>query len=411
MRPSPYSAAIAIAAAMLSTVAARAGAAQRSDESAAARARGVRLTYSLDYDEAREAYREAIAADPTDPAAYRQLAAVNWLNMLFRSGAVMVDDYVGEVKQNVKRTPPPADLERGFRDAIGRALALAEQRLRERPHDADAHFQLGATLGFAASYTATVEGRVLGGFRSARRAYDEHERALALDPGRKDAGLIVGLYRYAVSNLPVYWRLLAHLAGFGGGRDRGLRMVEEAAAYPADARPEAQFVLIVIYTREARYDAALRVVDQLQREYPRNRLLWLEGGSTALRAGRAAESRRQLEIGLMKLAADPRPRAFGEDARWRLTYGAALAALDETGAARRELKAALAVPANDWVHGRVHNELGRVADRTGDRAAALDEYRLALRLCTADDDGACAEEAKDGLASARRKEAAHALRP
>ena len=363
-------------------------------ESAALRARGLHLKFSLDYDEAREAFREAIAADRDDQAAYRQLAAVNWLNLVFRNGAMMVDDYVGEAKQKVKRAPPPSDLDAQFHDSIGQALALAEQHLRERPQDPDAHYQVGAALGFLASYTATVEGRVLGGFRAARRAYEEHEQVLELDRRRKDAGLIVGMYRYGVSTLPVHWRLLARLVGFGGGRERGLRMVEEAASYPADARPDALFTLIVMYSREERYDDALRVVGQLQREYPRNRLLWLEAGSTALRAGRAGEARRQLEDGLAKLSHDPRPRAFGEEARWHLYYGAALVTLREIGDARRELRAVLTAEANDWVHGRAHKELGKLADLSGDRSGAVEEYRLAIRLCRADDDTVCSAEAK-----------------
>jgi tetratricopeptide (TPR) repeat protein len=382
-----------------------------SAESVALRARGLRLVYSLDYDEARTAFQQAIAANPGDPAAYRQLAAVNWLNVLFRKGAVMVDDYVGEAKQQIKRAPPPADLDAQFHDAIGRALALAEQRLRERPQDPDAHYQLGAALGFVASYTATVEGRVLGGFRAARRAYEEHEQVLKLDSRRKDAGLVVGLYRYAVSSLPVHWRLLARLAGFGGGRDRGLRMVEEAAAYPADARPEALFTLVVMYSREERYDAALHVIERLQREYPRNRLLWLEAGTTALRAGRAQEARRQLEEGLSKLSTDSRPRAFGEEARWRLSYGTALAALRDAEHARRELGAVLAMPATDWVRGRAHKELGKLAAASGDRARAAEEYRLAIRLCRAADDTVCSDEVKQLLASIERTGATGAIRP
>ena len=208
----------------------------RASESASFRTRGLQFAYNLDYDKAREVLRQAIAVDPDSPAAYRLLAAVDWLNMLFRSGAVLVDDYLGDAKQTVKRGPPAADLDAEFHEAIDRALALAERQLRERPQDADAHYQVGATLGFRTSYLATIEGKVLGAFRAARRAYDEHQRVLELDTGRRDAGLIVGMYRYGVSTLPIHWRLLAELAGFGGGRDRGMRLVEEAAAYPADAR-------------------------------------------------------------------------------------------------------------------------------------------------------------------------------
>ena len=126
------------------------------------------------------------------------------------------------------------------------------------------------------------------------------------------------MYRYAVSSLSLPSRLVAHLAGFGGGRDRGLRMVEEAASYPSDVQTNALFTLIVIYNREARFDDALRVIAELQRQYPRNRLLWLEAGSTALRAGRPAVARQSLEA---------RPRhARRRPSTARVRRGGALAA-------------------------------------------------------------------------------------
>ena len=71
---------------------------------------------------------------------------------------------------------------------------------------------------------------MLGAFRAAREAYDEHEKVLALDAARKDAGLIVGTYRYIVAALSLPLRLVAYVAGFGGGRERGIQLIEEAAA-------------------------------------------------------------------------------------------------------------------------------------------------------------------------------------
>src|SRR4029079_4016539 len=97
------------------------------------------------------------------------------------------------------------------------------------------------------------------------------------------------MYRYAVSSLSAPIRLLAGIAGFGGGREKGLHLIEAAAAYPSDTQTNARFTVIVIYNREERYDDALRVIRELQQAYPRNRLLWLEAGSTALRAGRFEE--------------------------------------------------------------------------------------------------------------------------
>jgi tetratricopeptide (TPR) repeat protein len=363
---------------------------------------GVAHGYNLDHDQALAAFARAMEIDPDNPAPHRLTAATLWIQALFLQGAVTVDDYLGQARTTVARKPPPPALAAAFRRHIARALILSEKRLRANPADADAHFQYGAAHGFMASYTATVEGGVFAGFKAARRAFSEHERVMELDPGRKDAGLIVGLYRYSVSRLPVGWRLLAGLAGIGGGRERGLRLVEDAAAHANDVQSNARFTLIAIYNREARYDDALRVIGELQRGFPRNRLLWLEAGSTALRAGRAAEARKALEIGLNMLARDGRPRAYGEEARWRYAYGASLVLLRAREAAERELRAALRLESHDWVRGRIYKELGKLADLAGNHAGAVEEYRLAIRLGRADRDTPSADEAARLIASGYR---------
>ncbi len=360
--------------------------------SAELRERAADLAYNLDYPEALATLREAVAADPRDPASARRLAAVAWFTILFRSGAVLVDDYLGQARSNVARQAPPADLDALFRAEIARAIALAEERLRANPRDAEAHFQAGAAAGFMASYIATVEGRVLGGFRSAKRAYDEHERVLELDPRRTDAGFVVGLYRYAVSSLSAPMRLLSYIAGFGGGRERGLKLVEAAASEPTSVQTDARFVLIVMYSREQRFDDALAVIGQLQRRYPRNRLLWLEAAATSLRAGRPADSRKAIETGLSMLASDRRPRGFGEEARWRYYEGATLVLLRDAAAADRALRAALATEAPGWLHGRAHKELGKLADLAGNRAGAISEYRVAQTMCRDGKDDECGAE-------------------
>jgi tetratricopeptide (TPR) repeat protein len=379
--------------------AAQSGAAPAGGQSTAAvlRTRGLDLGYNLDHDEALAAFKEAIAAAPGDPAPYRLEAAATWITLLFEQGVITVDDYLGQARANLPRSAPTAELDRAFHDSLRQALTLSEQRLKDHPTDPDAHYQVGAAFGFLASYTATVDGRVLGSLGAARRAYQEHERVLQLDPRRKDAGLIVGLYRYAVAALPAPLRLMARLAGFGGGRERGLRMVEEAARYPSDVQPNALFTLILMYNRESRYDDALQVIGELQRRYPRNRLLWLEAGNTALRAGHLTEAKASLEEGLARLSRDERPRAVGEEARWRYAYGATLVALKDVTAAERELRAALADAARDWVRGRAHKELGKIADHSGNHLRALEEYRLADRLCRQDHDSQCSDEVKELL--------------
>jgi tetratricopeptide (TPR) repeat protein len=361
----------------------------------ALRARAFEAAYNLDHDEALTLFQQAIAADPTDSAAYRGLASIIWSNLIFRRGAVTVDHYLGRVaRPDVELTKPPPELARRFHENVSRALELAETRARANPRDPDARYHVGAAMGLVASYTATVEGRLLGAFKAARRAYHEHEEVLRLDPQRKNAALTVGMYRYVVSafSLPVRW--MASLAGFDGGKERGLQMIEDAAAYDSDAQIDARFLLVVLYNRERRYDDALRIIGLLQKQFPRNRLLWLEAGATALRAGRAAQAAQSLDDGLERFGADKRPRMPGEESLWFYKRGAARVALRDSMGARADLQRVLEGEVQPWVRGRVHTELGKLADLAGDQKAARAEYERALAIFTKVDDPLGQREAR-----------------
>ena len=122
--------------------------------------------------------------------------------------------------------------------------------------------------------------------------------------------------------------------------------------------------------------------------------MWLETGSTNLRAGRAADAERVLTQGLARLDADPRPRMFGEDALWRYKRGAARAALGRDAEARQDLERALSLEGRRWVHGRTHLELGKLALKAGNQPAARSEFQAAIALCESDNDAVWAEQAR-----------------
>src|SRR5439155_22023133 len=115
--------------------------------SEALRARASNHLYNLEHAEALTDFRQAVAADPQDAAAYRGVATMLWLGITFARGNMTVDDYIGRVtKPNGTFKPPPPDAVTGFRDAIDKAVALARQRIAKNTNDADAHYQLGAAL-------------------------------------------------------------------------------------------------------------------------------------------------------------------------------------------------------------------------------------------------------------------------
>ena len=390
---------LTLAAVLLALTAGAAAANPRSD---ALRAEASHHTYNLDYEQAIALYGQAIAADPDDAAAYRGLATALWLSISLRRGTMTVDDYLGRItKPSAVPVPPPPDTAAAFNAAVERAMELARRRIAKDPRDADAHYQLGAAVGLRASYTATVDGTVMSAFRAARQAYDEHEEVLSLDPRRKDAGLVVGTYRYVVSalSLPVRW--MAYVVGFGGGKERGLAMIEEAAAYNGDNQDDARFALLLIYNREHRYDDALKTLSGLRERYPRNRLLWLETGATLVRAGRPADAERFLTDGLARLAGDRRPRMFGEEALWLYKRGLARSQQGRSAEAEADLRHALSVEGRHWVYGRTHLELGKLAAKQSEEAAARDEFQAAVNLCERDNDPGPAAEARRWLNTVR----------
>ena len=389
-----------VAAALLALPALPAASAAPPQNLEATYAKAYQLAYSLDHDEALAILKQAANANPNSTDANRHVAIVTWLYILFRRGSVTVDSYLGGVTRSGFKLPkPPADLDGGFKSYNAKALALAEERVRRDKHDVDALYDLGASLGLQASYVATIEGRVGAAFTAARRAYDLHEQVLERDARRNDAGLIVGTYRYVVSVLSFYKRWAAYVAGFGGGKERGIQLIENASR-SGEMQIDAKFALVLIYNREQRFDLALRTLDELRAQFPRNRLLWLERGATAIRAGRGAEAEAVLTEGLRKLDTDGRSKMPGERALWLYKRGTARVLLRRTADARRDLESALSQGPLGWVEGRINVELGKVADIEGDRQRAVSLYQTAARICLAQQDPACKEEA-DRLAGSR----------
>jgi tetratricopeptide (TPR) repeat protein len=382
-------------AAVLIAIAAAPLAAAANPRSESLRARASSELYNLDRDQALATYREAVQADPSDAAAQRGLAGALWIEESFRRGTMIVDSYLGGVtRSNVKLPPPPAALQREFEAMTGRAIEIARKKIAANPRDPEGHYELGAAVGLRASFTATIQGSVRAAFGSAREAYGAHERVMELDNRRRDAGLIVGTYRYLIAGLAMPMRWVAYAAGFGGGKEKGLTLVKEAADYSGDNRVDARVALVLLYNREKRYDEALQQLERLRAEFPRNRLFWLETGGTLLRAGRHAEADRILTEGTDRFAGDTRARMYGEEAIWFQKRGEARARIGRGDQARADLHKALEKEGRRWVHGRARLELGRLALKANDRAAAATELKMATTLCESDNDQPCAAEAR-----------------
>lgn len=348
--------------------------------------------YNLNYDAALRDATRLVAAHPDRSSAHRTLATVIWMTALFERGGLTMDHYLGNISQsNIDLPPPPEEQTTRFRTHVDRAITIAEAQVRRSPGDIDARYDLGMALGLQASWLATVEGRVTAAFGSARRAFDAHEQVLDRAPARREAGLTVGTYRYAVAALSLPKRWVAYLAGFGGGRERGIALIEGASTAPLTAT-DARLALALVYSREGRHAAAYELLLTLMQEYPENRLLHLEAASAAWRAGMGTRAIELLTNGLARHDRDPRPKMPGERALWIYKRGLAYVSQNQLILAVRDLDLALSESPVGWVRGRIHLELGKVADLQGRRHAALAEYGQARTLCSAHRDPWCLDQ-------------------
>ena len=242
------------------------------------RSRAIELSFNLDHAEALAVLRDAIAADPRNLAGYRLLATVLWARTLIEQGAITADDFMGESSSAIRARRSNAALDAARADLLRRTEALeAQQRGASRP-DLDATYQIGAAYRVLSGMAGTIDGSQWRSVGAARRAYQEHQRVLARDPSRKDAALTVGMYRFLISKLSTWSRLAVRVAGFDSDGAGGVRLVEDTAFHDGPAQTNAMFSLIALYNQTGRYDDALKVIGDLRRRFPGNRLLWVESG-------------------------------------------------------------------------------------------------------------------------------------
>lgn len=349
--------------------------------------------YNLDLDDAKTLARQAIAADPNASETHRTLASVLWLEILYRRGALTVDNYLGNVSKPLPSTiKPPPELESEFRVELQKSIDLAEARIKRSPNDIEARHDVGEAYAVQASYLGSVDGSVIAAFRAAKRAFDAQEEVLEQQPNRADAIFVIGIYRYAVSVMSLPARMMAYIAGFGGGKDKAIAMLEQAVKLP-ETHFDAGAALLLIYAREGRHADALNLARTLQPELPHNRILVLEEGAAAIRAGRAAEAEAALTRGILALDKDPRPKMPGERALWFYKRGVSRLNQNRLTDARGDLWSALGSNPLTWVAGRTHLELGKIDDLTNNRTNAVGEYRQAKLMCGSSNDPACTGEA------------------
>ncbi|MDQ3666426.1 MAG: hypothetical protein M3410_07535 [Acidobacteriota bacterium] len=357
----------------------------------ALRRTGLEALYNLDYEKSRKDFSEIARLYPDHPAGPQLLAARLWAKTLYESRRLQASLYNSESFYTKGDDQVDPKIVAEFRNLTRESKRLADARLKKDPRDIEALNFLAAIAGLKASFEEAVERRHFAALRDGSEAVDRHREVLKLDPTYVDAELTIGLYDYVVGSLPLPVRLLAGLAGARGSRKRGIAALERVAKEGHWSRDDAKSVLILLYTREKRYQDVLAIARELSAKYPRNYLYRLEAAD-ALVAQAAVERKSNNAAG----AARAEQEAFSifqdllSDRSLRDTvsraldlvhfkYGEVLLTAGQGGRAAREFLAVTKIDrAEPTLVTMSHLNAARSFDLAGKRDDALAQYRQVL---------------------------------
>jgi tetratricopeptide (TPR) repeat protein len=200
---------------------------------------------------------------------------------------------------------------------------------------------------------------------------------------------------------------VAGVTGFRGSKKKGLAMIERVATEGNWARDDARTLLIVLYTREKRFNDVLAHARELSAKYPRNYLFRLEAADALVSQAEVERKNKNIEAAIK---AEREAFATFEDLLHDRTvrdtvsraldlvhfkYGEVLLTAGEGERAAKEFLAATRVErAEPTLVTMAHLYAARAFDLAGKREDALSQYREVL---TRPDIYAAHEEAKKGL--------------
>ena len=345
---------------------------------------GVHQLYSLDFAASEASFRSLTKDHPENPDYWNALASSYWLKTLYDQQKLNMESFSSKDRfgtMDSKETVTEAE-EKQLRVTLEKALAAAEAILKKDPKNTRALYAKGASYATLASFEATIRRSWLSAARKAKTARNLHKDVLKLDPNFNDARTSVGIYNYAVGSLSWGARMLVGVVGLGGdGKEAGIRDLEIAAAKGIRAAVDARMLLVVVYSREQKYDKALKLLDELHAKYPRNFMLEMSKASLYTKMKRwdlAAQSYRHVTE---KIAArkDGYERMRIEKVYYELANSEFQAQkFDEATRTFGLVTSGSTATASEKAH--AHLWMGRMSDSRRNRADALKHYNAVLGL-------------------------------
>ena len=211
--------------------------------------KGLDACYNFDWNQADQTFKNIIEKYPDDPRGYH-----------FESSIYLWYYLGGNNKDDLDSFEKYSDL----------TLEKGDALLDKNEKNEMALYFLGANY----NYRAIAFGKA-GNFLDAAWATKKSEtylnQSLEINPARTDAYLGLGLYNFAIAQIPASFKWALNLVGISGEKDLGVKYLETVAEGGKYAKVEAKYYLAQIdMDFLIDYESSAAILKKLIRKYPGN---------------------------------------------------------------------------------------------------------------------------------------------
>lgn len=250
---------------------------------------GFRHLYGLDFTAARQEFVDYQKAHPEDPMG-KAAEAASYLYEEFNEKGILTSQFFLNDERFLGGVEGSAAENRNsqFLTTNHMAREMAKTQLKAKPRDTHDLLILTMTDGMESNYDALIEKKQLAALNMMKQGEAEANTLLALDPEAKDAYVALGMSNYVIGCLPGYKKAFLWFGGVHGDREKGIKLMSEAAEHGHFFRPFAKIMLALAYEREKQSGRARTLLAELSDEFPTNPHYSQE---LAIATQRAAEKR------------------------------------------------------------------------------------------------------------------------
>ena len=238
---------------------------------------GFRYLYNLDFESAHKTFEGWQEHHPDDPMGAASNAAAYLFGEFDRLHILELSRFLDNRKfgESNKFTPDPK-VKAAFEAELAKADDIAEKILAQSTDDPNALLARTLSDGMRADYAVLIAQQTKAGLNFLKSSRSFAEKLIRIDPDCHDAYLALGIENYILGlrSAPTRWML--RLSGAQTNKDKGIEYLKITAEKGRYLGPYARLLLAIAALRDQDKTTAKKLLSDLAREFPHNRLYQLE---------------------------------------------------------------------------------------------------------------------------------------